>query len=448
MAATDANLVRACLGGEVEAFGELVERYRDAVYGLCYARVGDFELARDLAQDSFISAYRALGQLRDPERFPAWLRRIADNACKAALRRGRSSEESLADDRLPAAGDAADEVSVRLTVQAALRSLPANNRVVLSLFYINGYTCDEIGKFLSVPASTVKGRLRAGRARLRRRLAPLVREMFREKALPPDFGGKVMQLIREVKVKQEPPVMLLVDDRGKALPMWIGEMEASSLAWALGGHQLPDPRPLTYDLFLGSLSAFGVHVERAEIVEQRDDGAFIAALVLTKGKQERRLDARPSDAINLAVRAKAPILVTEVLAETMMERAAAEQEVARLKPLAELGEKGREAIERVAHVTLERAVREKADVITLGPDWRAEVVRFVVGGQSKEMGKLPRDVARLLSEHLAQMAGIKLKPEARSQTARLRIRLDDEDRVFRVTFSQRGTTIKPLPADK
>jgi len=464
LAATDASLIRACLAGEIEAFGELVERYRNAVYGLCYARVGDFEQARDLAQDSFVSAYRALGQLREPERFPAWLRTIADNICKAALRRRQSPEESLEEKALPAAGDVAEEVSVRLAVQAALRSLPEDNRLVVSLFYVNGYTCDEIGEFLSVPASTVKGRLRAGRARLRRRLAPLVPELFREKALPPEFGGEVMQRIGKVELRRQhsAPVVVLSTEAGLELPIWIGETEATALWLELG--EKTTPRPMTYDVFLEALSAFGVSVERVEVAEIRDT-TYIASVALRRGGETKTLDARPSDAINIALRAKAPIFVSDSLASIVDGHPAMTAGMAEFQPK-EAGPvvictghvltrgsswvaEGCEPILRVVRVILGAAVREQADLISIRPDRKradAVSVHFRIGRERKERMSIPVYVLAPLRECLAEMAGVELRPGARRQTGTIHAVIEEQGRDFRVTFSPTAITIKPMPA--
>jgi len=80
MGLTNRQLLERARGGDREAFGDLVERYRDMVYGLGYHLTRDFESARDLAQEAFVQAYLKLGQLRDPDRFSGWLRQITTNA--------------------------------------------------------------------------------------------------------------------------------------------------------------------------------------------------------------------------------------------------------------------------------------------------------------------------------------------------------------------------------
>ena len=71
----DAELVGLTRGGDREAFGALVARYQGHVYGLAYSMVDNWAEAQDIAQETFIRAFTNLDQLRDPERFPAWLRR-------------------------------------------------------------------------------------------------------------------------------------------------------------------------------------------------------------------------------------------------------------------------------------------------------------------------------------------------------------------------------------
>lgn len=434
--ATDAQLVKACLDGQIEAFGGLVERYRDAVYGYCYARVGDLELAKDLAQEILVSAYRALPQLRAPERFAGWLRRIAENACKAARRRNVVAEQSLETHAPPACGDIADRLTTRLAVHTALRNLPEPCRVVVSLFYLGAHTCEEIARFLSVPESTVKGRLRDGRARLRKQLLGKVKDVLREEALPPDFGGQVMKLIRDVRLRDDGrhPVIVLGDERGKALPIWIGEPEADALWMALG--DIRTPRPLTYDLFLRALSAFGIRMERVEVADIREN-TVIAALVLTNGKRQESVDARPSDAINLALRAKAPVFLSDGVAKTMIEHAEAEQRFADhqpswARPL------------RVVHTILEKAVEARAGRILIRQARTAREmgsVQFVVGAQRKEVLLLPPEAIRAVQGELANMAGIKVKPGTKSQSGRVRTRYAGRDCNLAITLTRLGVNI-------
>jgi RNA polymerase sigma-70 factor, ECF subfamily len=164
MAASDRELVARAQAGDAEAFGELVTRYRDMVYGLCYHLTQDFEAARDLAQEAFVQAYVKLGQLRGPERFAGWLRRIATNSYRSGRRRREVATVAL---------EAAEDVEVRppseleVVVREALGRLRPPERLALTLHYVDGYSQAEIARFLNVRPETVKTRLARARTHLR-----------------------------------------------------------------------------------------------------------------------------------------------------------------------------------------------------------------------------------------------------------------------------------------
>ncbi|MCC6442739.1 MAG: hypothetical protein IT210_04680 [Armatimonadetes bacterium] len=97
----DEDMIRRVRAGEIDAFGELMSRCQQWIYGLTYHRVGHFADAQDIAQEAFIQAYRNLSRLRQPERSPAWLKAIAVNVSRAPavldLAENRSALERLQD---------------------------------------------------------------------------------------------------------------------------------------------------------------------------------------------------------------------------------------------------------------------------------------------------------------------------------------------------------------
>ena len=105
------------------------------------------------------------------------------------------------------------------------------------------------------------------------------------------------------------PIVVLREASGDAvLPVWVGAMEAMAISLVLNNESLP--RPLTHDLFLMTLKAFKAELRRVEINDLRE-GTYYAVLVLSGPDGRTRIDCRPSDAIALAMRAAAPILVEE-----------------------------------------------------------------------------------------------------------------------------------------
>ena len=114
--------------------------------------------------------------------------------------------------------------------------------------------------------------------------------------------------------KSGSPVLLLKEvDSQRTLPIWIGINEANAIATSLA--EIVPPRPMTHDLLSGILTTLGYMVERVVITEIRDS-TFYAVIVLSSTSGEVEIDSRPSDAVALAVRAKAPIFVNEEVLET------------------------------------------------------------------------------------------------------------------------------------
>jgi len=109
------------------------------------------------------------------------------------------------------------------------------------------------------------------------------------------------------------PIVILKDmDNNKAIPIWIGLFEASAIATEL--KKIVFPRPMTHDLFIEFMRSFNVTVERIEIVDIRSN-TFYANIYMNKEGHDFTIDARPSDAIAIALRANAPIFVDEIVIE-------------------------------------------------------------------------------------------------------------------------------------
>jgi len=190
-------LVARAQAGNREAFGRLVDRFRDMAYGYAFSILGDFHLAEDAAQEAFLQAYRELRALREPSAFPGWLKRIVFTCCGRMTRGKRPATESLsAAAQVPAAGPGPEEMVERrdLTdrVLAAIGALPERERAVTTLFYINGYSHTQIADFLEVPVTTVKSRLHTSRGRLKERMLDMVGDYLESKGLPEGFTQRVL----------------------------------------------------------------------------------------------------------------------------------------------------------------------------------------------------------------------------------------------------------------
>ncbi len=147
-----AELVTRTQAGDLDAYGEIVRRFQDMAYGYGYSMLGDFSAAEDAAQESFIQAYRELANLREPEAFPGWFRRIVYTQCAMVARRNHVQTVPLDDlAEMASAGadphELAERSEMRDRVLGAIRALPENERVVTALFYINGYSHNDIAGF-------------------------------------------------------------------------------------------------------------------------------------------------------------------------------------------------------------------------------------------------------------------------------------------------------------
>ena len=155
-----------------EAFGELVIRFQDMAFGCAFAVLGDAFLAQDTAQEAFVVAWQKLAQLREPAAFPGWFKRIVLTQCNRLTRSRRLQILPLeagvnASTNEPGPHLSAERQELVTKVLEAINALPENERLVTTLFYVDGYTQADIGEFLEVPVSTVNKRLYSARQRLK-----------------------------------------------------------------------------------------------------------------------------------------------------------------------------------------------------------------------------------------------------------------------------------------
>ncbi len=158
------------------AFTHLVRQSQHIVFALALGALGDVEDAKDAAQDAFATAWRRLGQLRDPSAFPAWLRSIVAREC-ARRRRRRTPPAELAPASVGVEPDV-QRVDYQSVIAPLLERLPDKERHVLVLHYFLGYTLPQIGGMLGDAPGTVGKRLHTARLRVRRALPRSVRSEF------------------------------------------------------------------------------------------------------------------------------------------------------------------------------------------------------------------------------------------------------------------------------
>ena len=233
----DAQLIYKVLSGDDEAFTALVRKHQKGVHALAWRRIGDFQFAEEIAQDTFLRAYKGLRKLKDPSQFPGWLYVITNRLCNSWLEKNKSIIKSVEDvpvaeiQRMSYERYALDEqekkakVSRQKRVQQLLAKLPESERTVVTLYYLGEMTTKEISKFLGVSVNTITSRLQRARKRLQQKEELLVQEILGGVQLSESLTENIARKIADVKLTPAPT--------GKPLLPWLAFGAAAVLVTIL-----------------------------------------------------------------------------------------------------------------------------------------------------------------------------------------------------------------------
>jgi RNA polymerase sigma factor (sigma-70 family) len=311
--------VHDALRGARDPLAELLQRHWDTAVFLAARVLGSVDLARDAAQEAAIAAMTDLGRLRSPDRFGAWFCGIALNVSRRWLRQLRPEVPGAAPEQVsPVMGpaEAAEASDIASRVRAAIASLPTGQRNAVMLFYLQGLSHREVACELGISVGAVKARLHQGRAGLAPRLAQLIEFPEVTTVTTTDDGRWADVSVAEIRRggqgdSQDKHIMILRESGGdRWLPMWIGPAEATALALALAS--VETPRPFTYKLAAGLVEAAGSRVSEVRITRLLAP-VFYASVIVQGPAGAAEVDARPSDAVNLALATGAPIRVDSEL---------------------------------------------------------------------------------------------------------------------------------------
>ena len=206
----DTRLIQCVLEGDDAAFAELVKRYQQPVHALVWRKVGDFHVAEEITQDTFLKAYQKLTTLKEPQRFASWLYVIATNRCKAWLRRkrlwmqsldatgGMQLEKATYSGYVISENERVTAESQREVVKQLLAKLQESERTVMTLHYFGEMTCEEISKFLGVSVGAIKSRLSRARHRLKKE-EPMIREALEHFQITPNLTENIMREVSRLK---------------------------------------------------------------------------------------------------------------------------------------------------------------------------------------------------------------------------------------------------------
>lgn len=179
------RLIKKIKKGDHQAFAEMVDKYKNSVYVICLRMVGNRQEAEDLSQETFLRAYRYIGQFDMERKFSTWLFRIATNLSIDYLRRrklgvsldaeipgteGLSLEAMLPDEDVPLPDEQTVRNEQERMVQQEIEHLPEKYRTAVVLKYIEDLSLKEISDIMEIPVATVKTRIHRGREILRKYL--------------------------------------------------------------------------------------------------------------------------------------------------------------------------------------------------------------------------------------------------------------------------------------
>jgi RNA polymerase sigma factor (sigma-70 family) len=325
----DSELVALARSGDKDAFGQLIERYQQLVRRIALGMVAHEEIARELAQEAILQAYLSLDHLQDNTRFKSWLYGIVLNVCRGYIRDQKADVFSLEAmvggmyrnvEFLPSEvidpEEIAEQHELHRIVLNAVEQLSPKDRGATLLFYYEQLSLREIAAILGVSVSAVKGRLFRAREQLREHLLPLYTDMRDEAERKQKRETMIKVTVVAVTERAggaKGDVVTLLDEAGqRIINIWITERDAVVIALGLTG---TDPiRPMSMHLMVNLLKATGMELEEVRIEALKDD-IFYAVTKIRSGDVSHELDARPSDAIALAVLMDKPIYVSEEVLE-------------------------------------------------------------------------------------------------------------------------------------
>jgi RNA polymerase sigma factor (sigma-70 family) len=344
MSQDDGQLAERALAGEKTAFGLLIDRYRPAAVKLAHRMLGNAVDAEDVAQEALLQAFLSLASLPNADSFRPWLLGIVVNLSKMRIRAkrdwhpadewhgGRVSEDFTLADLQPSPEAIYEVRELHEIVLAAVRALPSDQQQAVRMHYVDGLALWDIGRLAGVPVGAVKVRLHRARARLRLELTKALGHSRESTARTAKEVSMIEVTVHDVMLRAPKGeevewlggpqtrsklgfmrVVLLKEQAGdRIVPIWVGPFDGDTLAMSLAG--LSTTRPFPFDLMVGLLKVGSTKVEKVAVTSLREDIYYATIWVRTRNRVHE-VDARPSDAINLALRIEAPIFVTPELME-------------------------------------------------------------------------------------------------------------------------------------
>ena len=199
MADPDQVWVEACRKGDREAFGRLIEKYRERIINVAYSVLRDRDEAMDVSQEAFLRVHQRLGGFRGKSSFYTWLYRLTVNlaidrqrkrkrrpaeSLESIQERAREDQDSIFPDRKPGPREIASDMELAERINQAIDRLPPKHRKVILLREVQGLSYQEVADIVGCSLGTVMSRLHYARENLRKTLGPYIGRRF-------DEGGRI-----------------------------------------------------------------------------------------------------------------------------------------------------------------------------------------------------------------------------------------------------------------
>ncbi|AUS98714.1 RNA polymerase subunit sigma-24 [Clostridium thermosuccinogenes] len=187
MSDREKDLLKKARNGDIEAFEQLIEDYQKRVFNIALRMIGNYDDANELAQEVFIRIFKSIKDFKEESSLSTWIYRITTNVCLDEIRKRKNKNvvsldeevkleegdlQRQVEDTRPTPDVIAEKNEVRKLVKDAIMSLPEEQRTVIILRDIQGFSYEEIAKIMKCPEGTVKSRINRSRQILRDRLKP------------------------------------------------------------------------------------------------------------------------------------------------------------------------------------------------------------------------------------------------------------------------------------
>ena len=180
MTTNDQVYIDSILNGDASAFAVLVDRYKDLVYTLTLRMMKHREEAEEAAQDTFIKVYKSLNKFKGDSKFSTWIYRVAYNTCLDRLKKNKRQQYTVAineytEHQVKTLDNALDQIEAKereQAIQDCLALLPSEDSFLLTLYYFEELSLDEIAKIVGLKPNNVKVKL----FRSRKKLATILKE--------------------------------------------------------------------------------------------------------------------------------------------------------------------------------------------------------------------------------------------------------------------------------